>query len=265
MTPSARLLDAHAQLTAAIRSGEDWEQSYKQAPKAFRRLLAEEGRLQANAMSYLLDLSDRVPTIINWQDVHLRPELRASAVPPASDDAWKAEIAALSRAVADNIIELMVVGANSGEESYGIPLSINRLDTYILDAADKYTAELVSKVTDTTRDYIRQSIKRSIAEGDDVDVMVERIRKKVSSPVRAEMIAQTEAVNAYQMGLDRFAVESGAVSSTWDALSGACKFCAPLDGVTQPIGDYFRLGNGKEVKRPPGHTRCRCGRYLNYE
>ncbi|MCJ1699943.1 hypothetical protein MT356_09430 [Rathayibacter festucae] len=263
MSRQARLLSAHAHLTAAIREGEQWEASYKASPATFKRLIREEAALQADVNGYLLGLSERIPQIVNLFEVEPR-SVQADAVPPESDDVWKIEIALLTAAVRDHLVELAVIGANAGEEIYLRPLGFNTLSESIQKAADKYTAGLVSGITKTTRRYIQQSIRTSIAQGEDLDAMVARIRLRVSNPIRAEMIAQTESVSAYQRGMEDFAVSSGAESSTWDALLGACQLCRPLNGVTKPLGELFTLGNGAEVSMPPGHTRCRCGRIINY-
>ena len=263
MTTQAGLLRTHVELTAAIRSGEQWEASYTASPATFKRLVREEAETQAAANKYLIDLHSRIPVMVRWSEAGLKP-LRANALPPAGDDAWKHEQQLLAAALADHLLNLMVIGANAGEDLYGIPLGITTLDEAFLAGADRYTAQLVSNVTDTTRRNIQKAIKQSIAQGEDIDASIARIRKLVASPVRAEMIAQTEAVNGYQSGLDLFGFKSGALSSTWDALLNACRLCSPLDGKTVALGEDFILGNGTPVKRPPGHTRCRCGRYLNY-
>lgn len=147
----------------------------------------------------------------------------------------------------------MATGATAGEVIYSIPLGIGPLDEAVINAAGTQTATLVKRVTMTTRKLIQTSIKQSILQGDNILKIVERIQTLVANPVRAEMIAQTESVTAYQSGLDHFARESGAESSAWDALSGACQLCAPLDGVTVKIGEQFILGNGASVSYPPGH------------
>lgn len=258
------LLKAHAALTAAIRSGEEWEASYKASPATFKRLLAGEADLQAASTDYLAGLASRVPTIVNWSEAGLKP-LQAAAVPGASDEQWKREEQALQAALGDLLLALMVIGGNAGEDIYNVPLGITTLDEAFLAGADRYTASLVSGVTNTTRRQIQVAIKRSVAQGEDIAASIERIRALVASPVRAEMIAQTEAVNAYQSGLDLFGEKSGVKSWDWEALLGACKLCAPLNGVNKKVGELFTLGNGKQVKRPPGHVKCRCGRIANYD
>lgn len=263
MSRQTRLLNAHVELTAAIRASEEWESSYKASPSTFRRLLREEAETQASANVYLIGLASRVPDMVNWREAGLKP-LAAAALPPAEAEVWTIEAQMLAAALADHIRELHAIGGNAGEDLYDIPLGITALDDAFVTGADKHTAQMVSQVTATTRRNIQKAIRQSIAQGEDIDASIARIRQLVASPVRAEMIAQTEAVNGYQAGLDIFGEQSGALSSTWDALINACRLCSPVDGTTVKLGEDFILGNGTPVKRPPGHTRCRCGRYLNY-
>lgn len=263
MRTTTELLSAHVDLTAGIRAAEEWEPSYKASPKTFRRMVREEAELQARALQYLLGLSERAPALVNWSEVKFKP-LQASAVPPESDEVFELERVLLAAMLSKHILELVVIGAQAGEDIYSRPIGLNTLSEAVLDAADRHTAFMVRQITSSTRRMIQRAIKQSIAEGEDAAAMTERIRAYIASPVRAEMIAQTESVTAYQRGLDTFARQSGAESSTWDALSGACGLCAPLHGVTKPIGEYFTLGNGEQKLMPPGHVRCRCGRFLNY-
>lgn len=262
MTTRAQLLDAHEELTVALRASETWEESYKRSPRTLKRLVRAEARLQRAANEYLLGLRDRVADLVNWNEV--RPKLRASDVPLESSAIFENERVLLTAAVGDDILELVVIGAQAGEDIYLRPIGITTLSDQVLQTAQTHTAELVSQVTKTTRRQIQRAIKQSIANGENAVDMTGRILQYISNPVRAEMIAQTESVNAYQGGLDVFGHESGAISSTWDALSGACKLCAPIDDVTVALGEMFVLPNGHEVQRPAAHTRCRCGRYLNY-
>lgn len=263
MTRQHRLLDAHAVLTAAIRASETWEKSYTDSPATFKRLVRQEAALQASANAYLLGLAERAPGFVNWSEVELKP-LMASAVPPASDEVWKAELAYLTAMLGDHMTELFTIGANAGEYLYDRPLGITSLDEAILKSAQTLTAEKVSQINDSTRRKMQLAIKQSIKNGEDATAAIARIQRLVANPVRAEMIAQTESVNAYQGGLDTFGEQSGVKSWTWDALSGACLLCAPLDGKTNKVGVPFMLPNGSEVYRPAAHTRCRCGRIANY-
>src|SRR5690242_6264654 len=101
MDRRSRLLSAHIHLTEAIRASEEFEPSYKQSPSTFKRLLHEEAVLQAAANEYFLGLSDRIPGLVDWSQVQLRP-IQAAAVPPPGSDEFKQEAALLSRAVYDS-------------------------------------------------------------------------------------------------------------------------------------------------------------------
>src|SRR5680860_651354 len=103
---------------------------------------------------------------------------------------------------------LVATGGQFGEIEYGISLGVTELSESVLVAAREQTAGLVSGVTETNRNLIRESIKQSITRGEDVKESVARIKKVINNPVRAEMIAQTESVNAYQTGLKNFAAVS---------------------------------------------------------
>jgi predicted DNA-binding protein len=251
------------ELTTFIRGSESWEQSYKDSPATFKRLLKEEALLQVDVGEYLIGLAQRAPRLVDWSQVDLKP-IHAAAVSNKDSEEMEHERQLLYAAVYLHLLELTVIGAQAGEYLYDRPMGVNSLTEYILDSAAKHTAQLVSSVTETTRQYLRTAIEQSIKHGEDYPKALERIQKLVANPVRAEMIAQTESVNAYQTGLYRFADATGAKTKTWDALSGACKLCSPLDGKTIAIDKLFTLPNGHEVDKPTGHVRCRCGCIYNY-
>lgn len=254
------LLEARAELTQGIRASEEWTPSYRRHPETFKALLRYEAQLDGQVAEYLAGLAERAPQYVEWT---LVPEpIKAASSPLANkDDAvWAGEAIDLTKAVIDALTMLTVTGAQFGELEYGITLGVDSLTDWILTAAREHTAGLVSQVTDTNRKLIQEAIKKGIALGEDRDAMVARIRKVINNPVRAEMIAQTESVNAYQSGLLNFGIETGAKSKTWEALAGACQICAPLDGETVGITETFSNG----VDRPSAHPRCRCGVIYNY-
>ncbi|MFN3008607.1 phage minor head protein [Mycolicibacterium wolinskyi] len=254
------LLEARAELTQGIRASEEWTPSYRRHPETFKALLRYEAQLDGQVAEYLAGLAERAPQYVDWT---LVPEpIKAASSPLANkDDAvWAGEAIDLTNAVIDALTMLTVTGAQFGELEYGITLGVDSLTDWILTAAREHTAGLVSQVTDTNRKLIQEAIKRGIALGENRDAMVARIRKVINNPVRAEMIAQTESVNAYQSGLMNFGLETGAKRKVYEALAGACQICAPLDGETVAITKTFSNG----VDHPPSHPRCRCSSFLEY-
>lgn len=256
------LLEARAELTQAIRASEEWTPSYKRHSDVFKALLRYEAQLERQTAEYLAGLAERASTYVDWAQVPEPVQLQAASTPLANktDEVWQGEAIDLTKAVIDALTMLTVTGAQFGETEYGITLGVTELTDWILTAAREHTAGLVTQVTDTNRKLIQEAIKKGIALGEDRDAMAARIRKVINNPVRAEMIAQTESVNAYQSGLLNFALETNAKTKTWEALAGACQICAPLDGETVEIDGVFSNG----VDHPPSHPRCRCSSYLEY-
>lgn len=254
------LLEARAELTQAIRASEEWQPSYKRHPETFSALLRHEAELERQVAEYPAGLAQRAPQYVDWAQV---PEpLKAASNPLAnkSEDVWKGEAIDFTKAIIDAITQLTITGAQFGVLEYGIPFEATPLTEWVLTAAGEHTAGLVSGVTDTNRKLIQQAIKQGIKEGEDTAAITERIGRYVASPVRAETIAQTESVNAYQSGLLNFGIETGAKTKTWESLAGACVICAPLDGETVDIKEQFSNG----ADSPSAHPRCRCGAIYNY-
>jgi hypothetical protein len=263
MTTRKELLDAREQLHVAIHAAEEWQESYKASPDTFRQLLSLEAALETAVAEYLHELSTRAVTYVDWS--RLPEPIKADAGPVANNDdpVWKREEILLTAATIDIITSLVATGAMAGETLYGIPfgystLEFASLDDAIMQAARKLTAEMVSNVTETTRKLIRESVAKSIALGETSDFATVRLMNVIDNPIRAQLISQTEPVNAYQTGLKHYALQTGAKEKTWDGLSGACQICSPLIGKTLPVDELFILANGREIDRPAGHPRCRC-------
>lgn len=249
----------------AILASEEWQESYKASPTTFQRLIELEASLETAVAEYLLELSARAPSFVDWS--RLPEPIKADAGPVANNDdpAWEAEEILLTIAIADIITELVATGAIAGETLYGIPMGYTSfefatLDEAILKAARLHTAQLVKRVTETTRNQIRESIAKSIALGEDAAASTERLKQIINNPVRADLIAQTEPVNAYQTGLKHYAKATGAKRKKWDGLIDACKLCeSAIKQGEIGIDESFLLSDGREVDRPSCHPRDRCG------
>lgn len=267
----AALLESRRIVLAAAKAGEPWHDSYKRNKALFRRLVEAEALLESSAAEYLYNLSRRAPAYVDWSvyagELAKQPQLQAgikAAAEPVSDTPWDGEAIDFQRAIIDAITIISTIGAEAAYERYGVPLAVADLGDLVSDAARNHVATLVSGVTDTSRDQIRRALRDSLARGETTDLAMERIMKTINNPVRAEMIAQTESVNAYTMGTLAYAEESGAKYKLWESLADACKVCAPMDGKKVKLGEKFKLSNGTEVDGPASHPRCRCGVYVEY-
>lgn len=269
MADRLSLRSAHVDLVAGIRASEEWHPSYKQTPKQFRALVKAEAELQSQVGEYLYSLSQRAHRYVDWdeytREVAKQPKLQAAAihadaVASGSADVWKGEAVDLTKYIIDAINIITAIGVEAAIERYSLPLYVDSVPEFVARAAEKHVAGLVSGVTDTTRDKIRLAIKQSLTRGETTPQAMERIEKIINNPVRAEMIAQTESVNGWNMGQHEYAKATGAKKRVWEALAGACKLCGPLDGEKAEIDEPF--SNGKML--PANHPRCRCSVFYNY-
>jgi hypothetical protein len=172
----------------------------------------------------------------------------------------------------------MAVGAQAGEAIYKIPMGITSTSANIQKLTMEKVAALVGKkvlkdgtiidnpkadmnILDTVRNDIAQSIKTSLALGEDLQTAVERVQKVIDSPYRAELIARTESVNAYQSGLAQFAIDSDAKGKEWDT-SGGCAICEgnAAEGPI-PIDAIFSSGDSE----PTAHPNCKCSLTYIYQ
>lgn len=260
----AKLLEARHYLNIGVRASEAWQPSYTRNRKTFKALLAQEAELENQVSEYLYQASERAPSYVDWKRMPAPVKATAGPVVNIDDPAWEYEQTLLTRAIIDAITELIATGGQAGELTYGIDIGMSTLHEDVMTAARTQVAQLVSQVTNTTRDLIRKSIAQSIDAGEDVNASIERLKNVVNNPVRAELIARTESVNSYQTGLATFARKTGAERKQWECLVGACVICEPLNGVTIDIDELFALGNGTRVDRPTAHVRCRCGMVYLY-
>lgn len=258
MASRHELIRDYQVLTQAVLAAEDWHSTYKTNEDTFDELTRLESALGAAIAEYFHELSMRASVYVDWS------VLKAAGVAPADDPVWEEERRLLTVAVLQIITELTALGVIGGEYIIGIPVAFESLEDAIMQAARKQTATMVRSVTDTTRKLIREAVAQSIALGENSDEAALRLLDVIDNPIRAQTIAQTEPVNAYQRGYSLYAHQTGAVSKTWDGLIGACKICSPLIGTTIGIDELFTLANGNEVPHPSGHPRCRCSLIYNY-
>jgi hypothetical protein len=116
----------------------------------------------------------------------------------------------------------------------GVPEQVNwgLVNQQAADWAKRYAGELISGVTDTTKQGVRDQVNAWIQDKQPLADLIDRITNMeqpgggvMFSPVRAEMIAVTEATNVY----------AEANAQAWQA-----------------------MGVAPAAFKPAGHVRCRC-------
>ena len=265
-----------------IKAAEDWSTQYKKDPENFAKLIKVESRLETVLRRYFKELSERVPTYINWYmyDMRLR---QVAAADDLSVDVWISddqigyEDGLFISTAYDPIAQAVALGAQYGETIYSQPIGISKSSTLVQRTAKEIVAELVGKrvdkdgniidnpnaayrISDRTRKDIRESLATSIALGEDQNAARARVMQVIKDPKRAEMIARTEAVNSYQKGLSALGTETGAVGKEWQS-SNSDDICATnaKAGIIL-MNENFPSGHSE----PAAHPNCRCGLVLIY-
>lgn len=240
-----------------IKAAEDWAKSYKKDKQAFADIIKLEAKFERILRAYFRELAkDRMDTYVNWS---LYESQRVKAynfnVIVDVDEIDELEGGELLTAMYDPVLQSMEIGAAAAERRYNIELGLNRYNEKLTKVTDKYVGKLVTNVTDTTVKRIQTSINTSITLGEDIQTAKARLIKVVGDPKRAELIARTETVRSYSMGVTTFGKEAGYTKKVWEISSDPCEVCQQNSGAVVDIDGTFPSGDTEA----PAHPRCRCG------
>jgi hypothetical protein len=123
--------------------------------------------------------------------------------------------------------------------------------------ADDRAAELVTQISETTRDGIRALVKRSLEDGLNPQQLKKAIQEStLFDPDRADMIARTELAKSHVQGTLAGWKESGLVAGyNWLCDVQPCVECQDnAEAGTVKIGELFPSGDDG----PPAHPNCEC-------
>ena len=140
--------------------------------------------------------------------------------------------------------------------------------------ANQYTFDLVSGLTDTSRQGLQQAVSGFFAEGQTQAELTAQISQfkdragRLFGPARAEMIARTEVTRAAVEGGRAAMLESNAtlekygikpMVEVWQTRNDemVCQICGPRHGKKE--GTNWTKNDG-----PPAHPRCRCWTNFKY-
>jgi SPP1 gp7 family putative phage head morphogenesis protein len=126
-----------------------------------------------------------------------------------------------------------------------------------VEYAKRVAAELVTNISEATRNMIRSDVREAMENGESNDALASRLQRGYAfSPERAEMIARTETAKADVEGNIEAYKQSGVVSGKqWITGAGCCDLCDELDGTIVEIDEDFPNEGGSG---PPLHPNCRC-------
>lgn len=125
------------------------------------------------------------------------------------------------------------------------------------DWARQYSYDLVTQITDVTRQQLQAAVGEWVESGEALPALVRRIQAGGTfGRDRALLIAQTETTRAYAEAEEIAYRESGVRVKEWDAVNDrlVCPQCGTLHGRRVPVGAEFAPG----IQNPPAHPGCRC-------
>lgn len=265
-----------------IKAAEKWSPQYQKHRDTFKRLLKLEARFEHDLRRYLRDYARRSSAYFNWYEyerlryrIHAAGEFEINVL--IEDGPINNEEGFLIQVLYTPIEEGVTLGGMAGEYITKREIGVSQTSEYVQDTAKRLVAQLVGKrvdengilvdnpkakyrITESIRKDIRQSIATSLNLGESQTDAKARVERVIRNPKRAEIIARTETVNAYQEGLLTMGRQSGAVGKQWQTVNytDVCGENAS-QGIIR-INDRFVSGH----TAPAAHPNCRCALVLIY-
>lgn len=278
MTPLEHELEL---ATRAILATEDWAPSYGETPDHHAKLIKQIASLERTVMTYFHEVAKNVDNLVNWwyydaQNVkayNVQVMVNNNQVSNADNQFLKIMF--------DPIAAIQATGAEAADLQYDEGISLPSTSQTIQDLTTEQVGSLIGKtmndngqltilpvdntridsftgkpysIDDTTRSLINNAIKKSLNLGFTQDEAKEEVGKYIENPSRAEMIARTEGVRAYNIGANAYATQAGYKGKYWTT-AGATDFCNDnASDNTIPIDQTFSSG----VQYAPAHQNCKC-------
>lgn len=130
-----------------------------------------------------------------------------------------------------------------------------------LNFAKTYIYDLITGIDSTTVKLTREAIVQWIASGEPLDTLKVNLTAIYKDPVRAAMIAQTEATRAYAEGANLRWLQAGVNLAVWKTVNDGDTVCNICQGLHNVIGDFvagWKSRYNNKIYRFPSHPRCRC-------
>lgn len=277
-TQRSLIEDEVEQLDILIKAAENWGKGFKRDRLTHAKIIKIEARLQRNIRKLFREKSETIDQFIDWTAYYGNINAAVSVQTIVSGDFFDGIDSDFLTVTFNDFALAIATGAQAGESIYKIPLGIRSTDEIIQRLTTEKLASLIGKrvdkdgkivdnpkaeyrISDRIRNDIAKSIQTSINLGEDKDTSIGRLRTIINNPARAEKIAQTETVNAYNAGTLEFGRESGAVGKAVDVV-GATDVCAEYadEGIV-PIDHLY----GGADDGPAFHVGCRCTLRIVYQ
>lgn len=241
-------------ILASELSGERFHPGYKKNKDSFRLLISSHVKLRRAMKGYFKDLAERLKFKLNWTAYALQT-MKFDEYSYIDEFDWEGETVTLTVIFSDNLKPAYSAGIADAHTELGLTTYTSVKETPVQAALRKHALSLAKNLNQTTRDKIKESLKSSIDQGLSTPDAASALADIIDDPYRAELIANTESVQAYSEAKLQVGDEVGAQGKSWqDGQAGACPTCSELDGEIVAIDDSFSDGSDS----PPAHPNCRC-------
>lgn len=182
----------------------------------------------------------------------------ADTLVPSSFAPLRFAVLPAESAAYDDAIKSAILGAAetlNQEMETGAVAAPNVASEYLRDNS---LAKLTGEIADTTKDRLRDALADAWDAGGSYEQITDAVKATFEdfSTVRVDMIAQTEANDAYNEGRRATAVRVGFNQKSWETESGdPCPVC--IDNEAEgwiPIDQDHASGDSE----PTAHPRCEC-------
>lgn len=261
-----------------IKAAENWHNQYRKNKKNFIALLKAEAKFERILRGYFRAFADRSIDYVDWFEYEqLRRSIQAADFDidiTINDGPLGNEAGIMFNVIYEVVEDVTTLGGQAGESLSNVDIGTRKTSDYIQKTAKQTAARLVGKrvdkdgivvdnprakyrVSDTVRKDIRSSVSTSLSLSESQADAINRLKSVIANPKRAELIARTETVNAYQNGVLAMGLESGAVGKEWRSVNplDICGTYARRKVI--PIKESF--DPDKNVQAPGAHPNCVVG------
>ena len=212
--------------------------------------LKDERRITRNFANFLDGQKSRILTYIRTHDM--------KAIQPSF---WDDENARLWKELGEDFVGILFHGILGGAEllpggGTGEGVDMDKINITMVKYAKDYRDKWLSKIDETTRQYVEEIITNWLLSGDPLSVLINSLIEDTGgmfSKTRAKRIAVTETTRLHALGNKMAWEEAGTVKEwRWNTANDelVCPICRPNNGKLFPLAELD--------SRLPAHVNCRC-------
>lgn len=248
------------------------EQAARRLELALRKAFKEQGRLFVRGLSQFKDRfteAARIASPFGDDKMNVDESMAPTEWMFVFYENAKKTFALFEKPIDSAAQAALISGAANTIAELGINISFDLKNPRAVAYLDRHGAAQVTKINETTRDYLHTIITQAVNEGwsyqRTAEAIIARYKEfQVGSPLehidsRAHLIAVTESGNAYMEGTLQVAQDLHAagieMEKSWSRASGYDDECAQNEAAGWiPINDPFPSGD----MRPLAHPGCLC-------